>query len=243
MAGLILLPISLAISAFSEHESGDLQHAASWNEHEVARWLSTLQLERYSDAFVASNIDGEALIELSEQNLLELGVDSAAHRKLLLHAALELQKPTSQPTELGSHACSHARCNATDRARSTRPKPLTDQQLRQFVSDGFVFLEPDAGEFGECCAQCETTHERAYRSALDLFTKSGLQSSAGIGNNIFPAIPWLHDILTSRTVVGALESVLGPDYVMHAMRTMHGPSDTAAGHHHPLGGQGWHKDS
>ena len=88
MAGLILLPISLALSAFSEHESGDLQHAASWNEHEVARWLSTLQLERYSDAFVASNIDGEALIELSEQNLLELGVDSAAHRKLLLHAAL-----------------------------------------------------------------------------------------------------------------------------------------------------------
>ena len=50
----------------------------------------------------------------------------------------------------------------------------------------------------------------------------------------FPAIPEIGDVMDSSTVRGAITSVMGEGFVMHAHRHLH-----ASG----KGDQGWHKDS
>src|SRR5262245_30132477 len=66
-------------------------------EHDIATWLNSLGLERYSEAFRANDIDLRALRHLTEADLRELGV-SLGHRKVLLAALAELKgMPVSAP--------------------------------------------------------------------------------------------------------------------------------------------------
>src|SRR5262245_56371329 len=60
-------------------------------EHDIATWLNSLGLERYSEAFRANDIDARALRHLTEADLRELGV-SLGHRKVLLAAIAELKE-------------------------------------------------------------------------------------------------------------------------------------------------------
>src|SRR5262245_63879395 len=66
-------------------------------EHDIATWLNSLGLERYSEASRSNDIDVRALRHLTEADLRELGV-SLGHRKVLLAAIAELkEEPGSSP--------------------------------------------------------------------------------------------------------------------------------------------------
>ena len=99
---------------------------------------------------------------------------------------------------------------------------LNDEQMRAFLSNGFVKIETQLPkEF----------HQRIYEQTEEAFEKDG-----NPGNNILPRVPELGKVFSDPSVVGGLTSVLGPDYVMHVHRHPHvnrGPNE----------GGGWHKDS
>ncbi|MFO1079691.1 MAG: adenylate/guanylate cyclase domain-containing protein [Reyranellaceae bacterium] len=60
---------------------------------DVRAWLRGLGLEQYAEAFAANDIDGALLRDLGAEDLRELGVGSLGHRKRLLAAIAELDRP------------------------------------------------------------------------------------------------------------------------------------------------------
>lgn len=48
-----------------------------------------------------------------------------------------------------------------------------------------------------------------------------LPAAGSFGNNIYPGVPELAGVLQTPSVRGALTSVLGEDYCMHAHRALH----------------------
>jgi hypothetical protein len=101
------------------------------------------------------------------------------------------------------------------------PRLLNDWQIRQFVTEGFLLLPLSEDLSPEFHASVHAQVE-------------GLAGQAAIGNNIFPAIPALGEVLSSPTVNGALCSVLGHDYALHAHRALHRADRPEE--------QGFHKD-
>ena len=99
---------------------------------------------------------------------------------------------------------------------------LSDEQMREFLTHGFVRLKTELSD---------AVHQHIYERTEEVFEKEG-----NPGNNILPRVPELGRVFADPVVTGALQSVLGPDYVMHTHRHPHinrGPND----------GGGWHKDS
>ena len=100
--------------------------------------------------------------------------------------------------------------------------PLTEAQLRQFVSHGYVVLKTDfPAEF----------HDAMSHRIQEVMKKEG-----NPGNNILPRVPEVQDVFNHPVIRGALGSVLGPDHVMHPHRHCH---FTEPGRKV----QSWHKDS
>ena len=98
---------------------------------------------------------------------------------------------------------------------------LSDEQMKEFIVNGFVKLNTELSP---------QVHQRIYERTEEVFEKEG-----NPGNNVLPRVPELGAVFEDPAVVGALSSVLGPDYVMHAHRHPHinrGPNE----------GGGWHKD-
>lgn len=95
---------------------------------------------------------------------------------------------------------------------STAPARLLDSsQVRSFISNGFLELDLDEvpPEFHRAVHdQGKQVHE-------------GALGAIGPGNNVYVAIPQLRAIMQGPTVRGALTSVLGEGYFMHAHRFMH----------------------
>jgi len=99
---------------------------------------------------------------------------------------------------------------------------LNDEQMKEFIVNGFVKLKTTLPA---------EVHQRIYERTEEVFEKDG-----NPGNNILPRVPELGEVFTDPVIVGALSSVLGPDYAMHSHRHPHinrGPNE----------GGGWHKDS
>ena len=101
-------------------------------------------------------------------------------------------------------------------------KLLNDEQMRQFLTHGFLVLKSDLPrEFHlELRKQCDTAVEKDHGNP---------------GNNILPYVPDIQKVFDCPTVSGALTSVLGERYFMHPHRHMHANT-------HSKGGD-WHKDS
>jgi HEAT repeat protein len=101
-------------------------------------------------------------------------------------------------------------------------KLLTDEQMRSFLTQGFLVLKADLPR----------------EAHLDIRNRcfEALEKSHGNpGNNILPLVPELQQVYDSPVVSGALTSVLGSRYIMHPHRHMHANANSAGG--------GWHKDS
>ena len=99
---------------------------------------------------------------------------------------------------------------------------LSDQQMKQYLAAGCLPLKSSLPA---------EVHQRIYQRTDEVFAQSG-----NPGNNLLPFVPEIKKVFDDPVVVGALTSVLGPDYVMHSHRHPH---------INPIGsdGGGWHKDS
>lgn len=84
---------------------------------------------------------------------------------------------------------------------------LSDEQVRRFITDGYLIL--NAG--GDA-----SLHERIYEKL-----QWALQKEGNPGNNILPRVPELQQILDSPVIRGALESILGRNYLLHPHRFVH----------------------
>ena len=108
------------------------------------------------------------------------------------------------------------------RAERARPGTLSDDELRAFVAKGYVVLAP-------------TGLDAAFHASMAQEAEQFMNHSTNPGNNILPAMPRLAKVYESENVRGALASILGADYAMHAHRYLHVPSQ--------ISDQMWHKDS
>ncbi len=65
---------------------------------DVEEWLEGLELGQYARAFASNDVDHNALVHLTEEDLLELGVASLGHRRLLMGEIAALKRAiTSRP--------------------------------------------------------------------------------------------------------------------------------------------------
>lgn len=98
---------------------------------------------------------------------------------------------------------------------------LTDEQMLRFVVQGHHLVQTDfSAEFHQ--AVCERIEE--------VFSAEG-----NPGNDILERVPALQEVYDHPAVVGALTSILGPDYRMNRHRHCHRISPGS-------GRQGWHQD-
>ncbi|CAG7628175.1 HEAT repeat domain-containing protein [Paenibacillus allorhizosphaerae] len=98
---------------------------------------------------------------------------------------------------------------------------LNDEQMRKFISEGFLILNTDFPE---------SFHASLFNQLNEVYGEEG-----NPGNNILPRIPELQKVFDHPVIQGALTSVLGENYMMHPHRHGHFNKKATAG--------GWHKDS
>lgn len=86
--------------------------------------------------------------------------------------------------------------------------PLNGEQVRQFLADGYVTLRPSLpGELHE-----------SIRQRLDQAVPGRVGNP---GNNVLPLVPEMRHVLRCPEVHGALQTLLGPDYLEHPHRFCH----------------------
>ena len=84
---------------------------------------------------------------------------------------------------------------------------LNDEQIRQFICDGVLVLdsgiEPSVHQGIYDKIQWNNNHE------------------FNMGNNVLPRVAELQQVIDSPAIHGALESILGNNYILHPHRFMH----------------------
>ena len=111
-----------------------------------------------------------------------------------------------------------------DLLHDPEPKLLTAEQVRTFLANGYLALQPDLPvDF----------HHEMYDRFVDLI---GNDNDRNPGNNLLPLVPELQLVYDDPVIKGALTSVLGDGYMMHPHRVLHD---------NPPGSdpQVWHHDS
>src|SRR4029077_19862139 len=64
----------------------------------MAEWLASLGLAEYAQRFAEQHVDASVLPDLTDQDLIELGIP-LGHRRKLLRAITELDGPSLAPAE------------------------------------------------------------------------------------------------------------------------------------------------
>lgn len=65
---------------------------SAWSVEDVAKWLRTLSLGQYAEAFIDSAVDGEFLYDLNDDDLKNtLGIEHRLHRKKILNCVHRLK--------------------------------------------------------------------------------------------------------------------------------------------------------
>jgi hypothetical protein len=101
------------------------------------------------------------------------------------------------------------------------PLLLTDEQMQTFIAQGHLILKTDFPE---------EFHRNLTDNLHTVYQKEG-----NPGNNLLPRVRELQKVFDHPIITGALTSVLGENYMMHAHRH---------GHYNALNQPGeWHKDS
>ena len=99
---------------------------------------------------------------------------------------------------------------------------LTDKEMRDFIINGYVKVKTDFPP---------SFHENICQQLDTMFEGTG-----NLGNNLLPAIPEIQEVFDHPVVHGAMQGVLGADYVMHPHRYCHFNQQGSEG-------QNFHKDS
>ena len=87
------------------------------------------------------------------------------------------------------------------------PILLDDARMQHFIDQGYVTLQ--------------TSLPRSYHDELYATLERVIAAEGNPGNNLLPRIPQVARILDDPHVTGALTSILGPGYTMHAHRYCH----------------------
>jgi HEAT repeat protein len=98
---------------------------------------------------------------------------------------------------------------------------LTDEQMRTFITEGFLILKTDFPE--------------SFHKSLTAQLNNVYEEEGNPGNNLLPRIRELRKVFDHPVVTGALTSVLGPGYMLHTHRHGHYNAVDIPGN--------WHKDS
>ena len=70
---------------------------SSWSVEDTAKWLQTLSLGQYSEAFIDAAVDGEFLYDLNDDDLKNtLGIEHRLHRKKILNCVHRLKIAEAQ---------------------------------------------------------------------------------------------------------------------------------------------------
>merc|ERR1711965_1100639 len=65
---------------------------SAWSVEDVARWLTTLSLGHYREAFIDAAVDGAFLYDLNDDDLKNtLGIEHRLHRKKILNMIARLK--------------------------------------------------------------------------------------------------------------------------------------------------------
>ncbi|EDQ85897.1 uncharacterized protein MONBRDRAFT_34069 [Monosiga brevicollis MX1] len=66
--------------------------AASWTEDQVKSWVERIhpQFRLYAKGFLSHAIDGSVLLALTDQDLIDMGIDNSLHRKRILSEIAKL---------------------------------------------------------------------------------------------------------------------------------------------------------
>lgn len=99
---------------------------------------------------------------------------------------------------------------------------FTDEEMRDFIINGYVKIKPDLPP---------SFHEKVRQQLDTMFEEIG-----NLGNNVLPLIPEIQEVFDNPIVHGAMQGVLGKDYVMHSHRYCHFNQQGSEG-------QDFHKDS
>lgn len=91
--------------------------------------------------------------------------------------------------------------------KQEKPKLFTDEQMRQFIANGYMTFTPSIPE---------EVH-KTVREKLQFME----DEEFNYGNNVLPRVPEMDRILNSPEVTGALISILGPGYIKHPHRHSH----------------------
>ncbi|MCJ8332580.1 MAG: phytanoyl-CoA dioxygenase family protein, partial [Lentisphaeria bacterium] len=84
---------------------------------------------------------------------------------------------------------------------------LTDEQIQQFICDGYIALESDV--------------DPAVHQLIDERLQYVKENEFHMGNNFMPRIPEFHLVTDCPVVRGALISILGADYMLYSHRCIH----------------------
>ncbi|MCE2403082.1 HEAT repeat domain-containing protein [Candidatus Poribacteria bacterium] len=99
---------------------------------------------------------------------------------------------------------------------------LTDEQMRDFIINGYITIKTDFPP---------SFHEDIFQHLDAMFEHTG-----NLGNNVLPLIPEIQQVFDHPVVDGAMQGVLGENYMMHPHRYCHYNPEGS-------GGQGFHKDT
>lgn len=135
-----------------------------------------------------------------------------------------------------------ARKPSDEMAASSESHLLSDDQVREFITNGFLLLKADVAP--------------DLHVQIEALLRFASEQETWYGNNILSRVPSMHRILRCPVVDHALISLLGPGYYLHPHRAIHTstpiddssltyPPDVDAP---PMGkgsaaGSGWHQDA
>jgi hypothetical protein len=111
---------------------------------------------------------------------------------------------------------------ATQHSVAAPPALLDDQQVQQFLVDGFCVIDADFG--------AEPVHE-----AIVGKLGATIQRMGNPGNNLLAVCPDIQKVFDHPRVRGAVQSLVGPDAYLH-------PHTHCHDHQPGAGDQHWHKD-
>ena len=86
-------------------------------------------------------------------------------------------------------------------------KLLSDDQVREFIANGFLRLTPDV--------------DPSVHVEVAALMRFAIEKESWYGNNILSRIPKMYRVLNCPVVHGALTSIAGPDYYLHPHRAVH----------------------
>lgn len=89
-------PVPPVSSALAMPCATPLKHAP-WTSEMVANWLNMNELGHLASVFMAHRITGDVLLDLTSDDLVEIGVQALGDRKRFLRAAAQFQSPGSSP--------------------------------------------------------------------------------------------------------------------------------------------------